>query len=156
MDLVTQDIDEFKFIQETFDNTNVKKILELIKQHYEKHGKTTNIQIDVLVILFRVTESNRVFNLLFILHCKLLMSIVHGRFFAYQDHLYEEDIIDMTGMINEEFVRRVRFYKIPSETPFSGYCKDYLKKWLNRYTQLIVDKNMKYILKGDIEDNYES
>lgn len=145
--------DEIKFIEDVFDYSNIKIILNAIKKDFEKGGRTTNIQVDVLVVLFRVTGQDRVFDLLFILHHRLLLSIVNSRYLKYKTNLYEEDFNDMLGMISEEFVRRVRFYKIPSETPFSGYCKDYLKKWLNRYTQLMVDKNVKCILKADMDGN---
>lgn len=152
MDLDTPDTNmEILCIQDVFDFSNLKFILNAIKDDYRKTGKTTNIQIDVLVILFRITENKRVFDLLYLLHQRLLHSIVNDRYNYYKNHLYEEDSYDMEGMLNEEFVRRVRFYKIPSETPFSGYCKDYLKKWLNRYTQLIVDKNVRYVLKSDMD-----
>lgn len=142
-------------IQVNFDFSNIKFILDSIKEDFKKTGKTTNIQVDVLVILFRITENQRVFNLLYLLHQRLLYSIIISRFNYYKSYLYEEDLYDMQGMLNEEFVRRVRFYKIPSETPFSGYCKDYLKKWLNRYIQLIIDKNIKCILTADMDGNDE-
>ncbi len=154
LDILGSDM-EFTLIQVNFDFSNIRFILDSIKEDFKKTGKTTNIQVDVLVILFRITENQRIFNLLYLLHQRLLYSIIIGRFNYYKSYLYEEDSYDMQGMLNEEFVRRVRFYKIPSETPFSGYCKNYLKKWLNRYTQLIIDKNIKCILTADMDGNDE-
>ena len=127
--------------------------VQLLKQHYAENKCTSPIQIDSLVLLYRISRSQKVFSLLFECHKKLLHSIIRDRFNYYKGNLYNEDYYELQGIVYIEFYRRVLFYKIPPEAPFSKYIKLFLKKWTNTYTKLMVNKNKKTLFLSDINVN---
>lgn len=124
-------------------NTDIEFIyyVRMVDAYYEKTGRTTEVQIDTLVILYRITYSEIIFNRLFRFHYKLLNMLVYQKFRKFSILLSEEDLDDLISMSYGEFYRRVMYYTIPPEAPFSKYIKLYMRQWLNAYASLMADKN---------------
>lgn len=113
--------------------------------YYKQYGVTTEVQIDTIVLLYRITNSEVVLGRLFRFHYKLLNRLVYSTYKKYSVLLNEEDLEDLQSMAYYEFYRRVMHYMIPPEAPFSKYIKLYMKQWLNAYAKLMADKNKRRI-----------
>lgn len=115
--------------------------IRMTDAYYEEYGRMTEIQIDTLVILYRITHNEMVFNRIFQFHYKLLNILVYQKFRKFKKRLNEEDLNDLTCMAYGEFYRRVMYYAIPQIAPFSKYIKLYLRQWLNEYAGAMADRN---------------
>ena len=129
---------------------NTDNYIKLVNCFYNDNGFTTEIQINTLVLLYRITTEDKIFAILFKTHLALLNKISQEIFNKYKQHLYDEDLNDIKSMVYEEFIRRVYFYKIPPVAPFSKYIKLYLQKWCNTYVKIMVKKNQRCTLQCDI------
>ncbi len=127
----------------------------MVGEYYSKYKKTTEVHIDTLILIYKLTDSKKSFDLIFKCHYFLLMKIVKNKYERYKGHLYQEDFKELQHMVFGEFFRRVMFYKIPPEAPFSKYVKLYLKNWLNTYTKIIVNKNKRFVLFVDWREEIE-
>ena len=123
-----------------------------LKSYYKKYKQTSEIQIDTLIIIYRTTKDEEAFALLLKCHEFLLRKLVSNAYNIYKQYLYTEDYNELYAMALEEFVRRVLFYKIPPEAPFSKYIKLYMKKWLYAYAGLMSKLNNKFYL-GPLTDD---
>lgn len=134
-----------------FDKRSIDKYIDLVLSYYELNKVTTEVHIDTLVLLYKITGDDKVFNVLFKVHLGLLIKITKNIYQKYYKFLYYEDYYDMMAMVFGEFYRRTLYYKIPPIAPFSKYIKSYIMKWLNTYTKIIVKKNNRYVLECDRE-----
>ena len=134
------------------ENRRIIEYVNKVRVYWEEHGQTTELQVDTLIVLFRLTEDNRIFVLLFDLHKKLLLSILNSKYKKYEAVLLLEDKNDLFNMATLEFYRRIMFYKIPPEAPFPRYVKLWFKQWLNVYAKSQGNKNKPYLLVGDKHD----
>lgn len=128
---------------------NMELYVRFVERFFSENNRTTPIQIESIVIIYKLTGSQRAFEILYKSHSFLLIKIVRATFNKYNTYLYDEDYVDLLCMSNEEFFRRTLFFKIPAEAPFSGYISLYMKKWLNVYCKLIVKRNRSHILECD-------
>lgn len=130
-------------------NRELEDYVKRIRAYYRKNKCTSPVHIDSLIIIYRLTDSQMAFNLLFECHKFLLLKIVRERFELYKSYLIEADMEDLLSMAYGEFVRRVQYYQIPPQAPFSKYIKLYLKKWVNVYIKLMINKRNKEVLDCD-------
>lgn len=121
------------------------------RSYYMENKQTSPTHVDTLILLYRLTENQKAFELLLDCHYFLLMKILRELYNKYRGFLYEEDYNELRQKLYLEFFRRVLFYKIPPEAPFSKYVKLYLKRWLNTYIKITVDKNKRVVLWIDWE-----
>ena len=135
--------------------------INMLETIYKDSGVTTEIQIDTLVYIFKLTGDRRAFNLLFNCHEFLLRKLVSTAYNKYKRHLHSDAYEEIWAMASEEFYRRILFYKLPPEAPFSKYVKLYLKQWLNAYTKLMAKHHDRMMttdlaeLRGNNEQNRE-
>lgn len=115
--------------------------VHMVDDYYKEYGVTTEIHIDTLVVIYRITGSDIVFGRLFRFHYKLLNRLIYNTYHKYSVLLDNEDLEDLQSMAYFEFYRRIRYYMIPPEAPFSKYVKLYMRQWLNAYAKLMADKN---------------
>ena len=127
--------------------------IKLVGEYFEKNGKTTEIQVDTLVFIYRYHKNEKAFNMLFVCHKKLLHSICFDRYQKYRWHLHSDDLDEIKSIVYCEFYRRVTKYKIPPEAPFSKYVKLYMKKWTNVYVKLMVKKRDRFVQFNRYENN---
>jgi hypothetical protein len=120
-----------------------------VTAHFRIYGKTSETQIDSLILIYKLTKNDRIFSLIFQLHKKLLIGISYKTYNKYKTYLYEEDLYDLQSMMFNEFYRRVMFYSIPPQAPFSKWVKMYITKWSNSYIKLTVKHNQKFIHMND-------
>jgi len=140
---------------ESFDKKVVDTYIELVVSYYRVHNQTTEIHIDSLLVLYRFTGSDKLFNVIFDTHHGLLIKLTRTICFKYGQYLYDEDYNELLSMCYGEFYRRTLYYSIPPQAPFSKYVKLYLKRWLNTYTKVIVKKNNRIILNCDRELEFD-
>ncbi len=119
---------------------------KLLSDYYEKHGVTSEIQIDSLVLMYKLTHNDIIFDLIHECHKFLLRKIASTYYQKYKQYLTNADYDDIYWMIVAEVNRRTYYYLIPPEAPFSKYIKLYMKNWTNAYTKLMAKKNERYIL----------
>jgi hypothetical protein len=124
-----------------------------VERFYKENNQTTEVHVDSLVLLYKLTRSDRVFDILFKCHRILLKTIAHKTYNNYRRHLIADDADELESMIYGEFFRRVMYYKIPPEAPFSGWVKSYLTKWANSYIKGMVRDRMRYQLGCDSRDD---
>ena len=129
-----------------------KEYVEFLKSYYKETKKTSPIHIDTLIMMYKITSSQIIFLSIFYCHYFLLIKILREGYNRYRGFLYEEDYNDLRQRLYIEFFRRILFYKFPPDAPFSKYIKMYLRKWLNTYTKLLVDKNKRFVLASDWKD----
>ena len=127
----------------------------LVKKHYTENKSTSPTHIDALVILYKLTREQKVFNLIFECHYFLLLKILREKYNKFRGFLYDEDYDDLRQMLCGEFFRRILYYKLPPEAPFSKYIKLYLRRWINTYVKLQVDKNKRFVLFVDWKETKE-
>lgn len=139
----------------SFDKRTSNLYAEYVISYYQEYRLTTEVHIDTLILLYRFTGNEVIFNILFELHYGLLLKITRMTFNRYRSYLYSEDYNDMLAMVFGEFYRRVLHYDIPPKAPFSKYVKLYIRRWLNTYTKIIVKKNNRFILDCDREVNHD-
>ena len=130
-------------------DNKMEQYLVLVDKYYEKHGTTTIVQIESVLLIYKLTQSQKAFNILLKTHDQLLTKILRRKFNDYKNHLYGEDYFEMQAMMREEFYRRVLFCKMPSEAPFSAYVNLWMKQWVNTYFKLMSNKNDKTFLNCD-------
>jgi hypothetical protein len=126
--------------------SQVEAYVSLVKAYFEANKKTSTVQVDTLILLFRITWNQHVFELLLTLHKFLLDKILNVAYNKYRGSLYKEDYLELSQMLRGEFFRRVLYYKFPPVAPFSSYVKGYLAKWLNTYVKIMAKKNSRTIL----------
>ena len=131
--------------------SNCNQYADLVSAYFIDNGKTSEIHIDSLVFFYRIYRNERIFRVLFYTHKKLIDSICTDRYNKYRRHLYSDDLDEIKSMAYEEFYRRVMFYKIPPDAPFSKYIKLYLKKWTNAYIKLMANHRQKNL---GLKDEY--
>ena len=131
---------------------NALRYEKKLRQYWLDNNVTTELQVDTLIILYRVTNNNRLFELLLDLHTNMLSMLIDKFYKKYESVLIPEDKHDMRNMVYAEFYRRVMHYDIPPRAPFPKYIKLWFKKWLNVYTKNMGNKNKVYYLVGDRQD----
>ncbi len=127
-------------------SSQIELYVRLIESFYAENHKSLVNQVDTLILLFKITYDQKVFELLLKCHKYLLSNILNGAFHRYKKHLYKEDYEELQQMLYGEFFRRILYYKFPPEAPFSSYIKMYLSKWLNTYIKIMCKKNNRTIL----------
>lgn len=130
---------------------DVQYYVDMVNGFYDQNRKTTEIHIDSIVLMYRITLDERLFDLLFEFHRYLLQGIIAGRYNKYRRHLLNDDINEIRSLVYGEFFQCVFKYKIPPEAPFSKYIKLYLLKWSNVYTKRMARRRSQYILDCDRE-----
>lgn len=129
--------------------SNTENYLSLVSKYYDQNLSTTVVQIEAVLLIFKMTNDQKAFKILFLTHRYLLNKILKESFNKYKKHLYAEDFYELESMISEEFYRRILFCKMPTVAPFHAYIKLYMSKWANTYAKLIVKKNDGLILDCD-------
>lgn len=135
---------------------NVNDYLKLVWSYFNKYNESSVIQVDSLLLLYKMTHDERTFALIFKVHKIMMNYIVKKKFFQYKSNLFPDDLIDLQCMAYEEFYRRVLFYETPPRSPFSKYVKDYLTQWVNAYIKLMCKKNSKIVLNCDSEKEIDN